>query len=380
VITQLNRLDMFPAMVALISGQTSDNRPHKYLGSTARFILPCLLAIVCCWLPDAVSAEGRCPPGMFETGSRDFIACAPMPGYDQSGDGGSADQESPYRRSDPIRPSKPGFTATAYHADTASVWTSAGHHTLDAAKKRVLNDCDAATGGGCYVAEVLERAGAIYVTEDAMGQLWVKQDDNKEARRFDVTKWNPSIAHCLKNSFGCKFLGVHESGYIYLDEPPERDQSANRYPKGKLGGMRWAMVAQPVKTSSTSAQNKSWLISGKRNSAASRKEILDRCQAESGMPCAISAYAVNSEHMAADSRKAGGGLLVHFIDWRGHNRWISAALQAEATNRTKGEKVIPDPVTAQGRIDRICPPELRCKIVATYDAGTPRMQVIEDAS
>lgn len=26
-------------------------------------------------------AEGRCPPGMFETGSRDYIGCAPIPGY-----------------------------------------------------------------------------------------------------------------------------------------------------------------------------------------------------------------------------------------------------------------------------------------------------------
>lgn len=29
------------------------------------------------------AAEGRCPPGMFETGSRDYIACAPLPGYGQ---------------------------------------------------------------------------------------------------------------------------------------------------------------------------------------------------------------------------------------------------------------------------------------------------------
>lgn len=35
-------------------------------------------------------AEGRCPPGMFETGSRDFIGCAPIPGY---GEGQAAEEE-----------------------------------------------------------------------------------------------------------------------------------------------------------------------------------------------------------------------------------------------------------------------------------------------
>ena len=38
----------------------------------------------------------------------------------------------------------------------------------------------------------------------------------------------------------------------------------------------------------------------------------------------------------------------------------------------------PDPVTVQERIDRICPPST-CRVIATYDAATPRMQAIEDA-
>lgn len=38
-------------------------------------------------------AEGRCPPGMFETGSRDFVACAPIPGYGE-GQGEEESQET----------------------------------------------------------------------------------------------------------------------------------------------------------------------------------------------------------------------------------------------------------------------------------------------
>lgn len=32
-------------------------------------------------LSGEIFAEGRCPAGMFETGSRDYLACAPIPGY-----------------------------------------------------------------------------------------------------------------------------------------------------------------------------------------------------------------------------------------------------------------------------------------------------------
>lgn len=47
-------------------------------------------AVVLAGLPISALAEGRCPPGMFETGSRDFVGCAPIPGY---GEGQAAEEE-----------------------------------------------------------------------------------------------------------------------------------------------------------------------------------------------------------------------------------------------------------------------------------------------
>ena len=38
-------------------------------------------------IPALALAEGRCPSGMFETGSRDYIACSPIPGYYNTGRG-----------------------------------------------------------------------------------------------------------------------------------------------------------------------------------------------------------------------------------------------------------------------------------------------------
>ena len=40
-----------------------------------------LLLLMALGFPLGAPAEGRCPPGMFETGARDFLGCAPIPGY-----------------------------------------------------------------------------------------------------------------------------------------------------------------------------------------------------------------------------------------------------------------------------------------------------------
>lgn len=45
-------------------------------------------------LSGEIFAEGRCPPGMFETGSRDYLACAPIPGYGQ-GDSDTREDSQP---------------------------------------------------------------------------------------------------------------------------------------------------------------------------------------------------------------------------------------------------------------------------------------------
>ena len=51
----------------------------------------CLQYILLLFTPMVVMAEGRCPSGMFETGSRDYLACAPIPGYGQGSDNGYDD-------------------------------------------------------------------------------------------------------------------------------------------------------------------------------------------------------------------------------------------------------------------------------------------------
>lgn len=59
-------------------------------GPTCRRTTIMVLTAILLWSATTlVSAEGRCPSGMFETGSRDFIGCAPIPGY---GEGQATEQ------------------------------------------------------------------------------------------------------------------------------------------------------------------------------------------------------------------------------------------------------------------------------------------------
>jgi hypothetical protein len=217
----------------------------------------------------------------------------------------------------------------------------------------------------------------VFLAQDGMGQFWVR-----DATGQDLLL-DPDVAmrECLSKSFGCDSLNGYEPGDIYLDVEPDLDQSTDYFPKGQLNHNRWAMVARPEKPT-TAAHGKSWLISGKENSAATRKEILDRCQADAGVPCAISAYAIFGKKITEYAWIDTNALLVHFVDGRGKNRWTTA-LSAPVKKKKKKSPLggpLPtyrDPVTVQERIDRICPPS-SCRVIATYDAATPRMQVIED--
>ncbi len=301
----------------------------------------------------------------------------------QGGDGGSA--AKPYEMPSatlPPRPHRRGFVAVAYHVDTGSIWASVAHKTFDGAKQRALAGCNAATGGGCYIAAAVgggaeKTFSQVFLAQDGMGQFWVK-----DATGQDLLL-DPDVAmrECLIKSFGCDSLNGYEPGDIYLDVEPDLDQSTDYFPKGQLNHNRWAMVARPEKPT-TAAHGKSWLISGKENSAATRKEILDRCQADAGVPCAISAYAIFGKKITEDAWIDTKALLVHFVDGRGKNRWTTA-LSAPVKKKKKKSPLggpLPtyrDPVTVQERIDRICPPS-SCRVIATYDAATPRMQVIED--
>jgi hypothetical protein len=344
---------------------------------TAAVLIGAALALI---LPGPLQAQSA------EQHARDMNDIAATP----QAPNGNNNEEEPKRYID-VRPSKPGSAAMAYHDDTGSSWVTVAHRNLGSAKKQALDGCNAATGGGCYIAATYEssgdiaESGEIFIAEDAMGRLWGKANIRRygDPYTYDYRITDPARLECQIQSFGCSKLTSYHNGHIYLDVEPDRDQSENFFPKGKLQWNRWAMVARPT-TPTTAAHNKSWLISGKENSAKTAQEIVDRCKADSGVPCSIWAYAISDNEVLTNDTGSANGLLVHFVDARGENSWTSAV--ATKPKKKKYKKMFrddpdfveaPDPVTPKERVDRLCSSS-PCRVIATYDAATLRMQVIED--
>jgi hypothetical protein len=352
-----------------------------------------LLAALCLWCGVPTGAQAQYPCGVNGPGPGEIVIgqtggsqahaptllCQYVGGDDVGGD------ESEPRREVPSEPMKPGYMAAAYHADTSSVWITVGHQSMDSAKERALEGCNNATRGGCYVAESFDSWGSISVSMDAMGQLWIKVAPfvkwQPNSPRFDVMRDDPAIKLCRQKSFGCEFLGFKPNGLMPEAADVSKSYVIDYFPSGALTQNNWALVARPEKTPTAALANKSWLISGKRGLAAARKDILDRCQADAGTACAISTYAV-TDNPAAGPKV--GGMLVHFVDSAGRNHWTSAVpprTNKQQKKRRKGEPMrLPDRVAPQDRVDAACPSAAApCRIIATYDAATPRATIVEDA-
>lgn len=331
----------------------------------ARFVLPCLLAIAYCVFPNAAWA---CPPGMYETGSRDFIGCAPIPGYDQGGyDGDDESRSTSQTGATYSTPTQPSYMAAVTHIDTSSYWVSRGHWTADSANKRALAACKAAMGEGCVLNETVYGYGTFGVMIDAMGLRWIKSGADVPKGTLQSIRYQALALQCLKSSFGCEFEEVIWPWSIPEDEVPPANFVIDNFPRYGVKRHHWALLARPEGTAPAASQNKAWLISGSQNSAEARKSVLDRCRADSGVSCAIDAYVSN-------------GVLVRFVDAKGKAGWTSAVtkrvIEPLGSYRRKKPKI--DPASVAARVERQCFVK-PCKVIATYDAATPRMQVIDDA-
>ncbi len=342
--------------------------------SRATAILPSLLL----WwgLPTAAHAQYPCGNGpgpgevvVGQTGGSPAHAPILLCQYVGENSGSGDSNESAYRA--PTRhyePQKAGFMAAAYHIDTSSVWMTAGHKTLDAAKSRALEGCKQGTGSECYIADTLSEFGLMYVAEDAMGLLWIKGVSTLKEKRsaISVVDWNPSIELCSRNAFGCKFLGYTQTNRMPLNDDPNKQYVSDSFPKGSLTWNHWALVARPEKTPSAAWQNKSWLSSGSQKSATARAQLLARCQADAGVPCTIAGFVAN-------------GVLAQFVDAQGKVGWTSAVPNAPKPKPAKKNSLVSDDTSIAARVARFCPPAAApCTVIGTYDTATPRLAVIAD--
>lgn len=340
------RSDTFPKLgsIAGFIGVRSATLKLANPGGMARFVA-CALALIFWAFSTTVSAEGRCPPGMFETGSRDFIACAPLPGYGQSGDEG--DYESDSSSQGPTGPQyAESSMATAVHMDSAEVWGTAGHRSVEAAKNRVMDACAAAMGEGCIYSEAWTGNILIAVAVDGGGGVWPEGAERKsEAEKEALATCNE-----MAREWGCKIAFGFRNVLIPASVDRDHDSSEDYFPQGPVKRRKWALLAQPEGVPSPASQRKTWLLTGRNNWAAAKEELLARCQADTGAKCSFGVGVAN-------------GVLIHYVNRRGQTSWLNAAGAA----------------TPEARVAEFCTPdEMPCRILALYDAATPRLQVISE--
>ncbi len=284
---------------------------------------------------------------------------------------GGEDGAEPEQEVRPVlAPMVPSYMAAAYHMDTSAVWITNAHWSADAANKRAMGACAAVMGDGCILGATVYDVGHVAVVHDVMGLTWVA------GARIDMTlPWNQqdnmvapkqALRLCLESSFGCELADKRGGGVLRSSHDPGIDNSKDFFPVGAVKRHHWILVARPEKAAPVGWQGKSWLDSGKQDSVAARKALLGRCQKDSGVPCVITAYAANA-------------VLVHFVNGKGQSGWTSAVMTS-ATPRDKKHGQTTDRTSIAARVERLCLPSVKpCRVIATYDAATPRVQIIEDA-
>jgi len=280
---------------------------------------------------------------MFETGSHDYIGCAPIPGYydEGSGDDDSYSDVSSSRNSQYADSSM----ATATHVDTSAVWATAGHRSRESAKKRVMDACAVAMGEGCVYSEALVGDVTIAVAVDGAGGTWLKgaaySKTNAEQGALKICEENTGI-------WGCRIVFSFDNVLIPASADINSDYSKDYFPEGQARRRQWVLLASPEKTPAVAWHRKSWLVSGRQDYAAAKKEVQERCQVDSGESCTVRMGVAN-------------GVLAHYANSRRQGNWINAAGAAAPA----------------ARVDAACLAEEKpCRVLTLYDAVTPRLQVV----
>jgi Domain of unknown function (DUF4189) len=105
-------------------------------------VIRCLLIVILMSLTSAAWSEGMCPPGMYQAVGRDYIGCAPIPGYNQ---GGNQAQSS-----EPIPPPAPipmvwetRWGAIATENNGSGFGAVTGVETKQEAERQAFSQCKA---------------------------------------------------------------------------------------------------------------------------------------------------------------------------------------------------------------------------------------------
>lgn len=147
-----------------------------------------------------------------------------------------------------------------------------------------MDACAAAMGEGCFYAEAWTGDVVIAVAVGAAGEPSPEGGPTKADAEQEALKT------CKKNSGAagaadCKIVSSFRNVLIPAGADRESDYSRDYFPTNPLK-RQFALVAWP-EAPSIAWQRKTWLISGRQSYQAAQKEVLARCQADSGGTCIV---------------------------------------------------------------------------------------------
>lgn len=235
------------------------------------------------------------------------------------------------------------YMSVAWNFNSSEVWATSGHRTGAQAEKVVLDACNNVMGDGCMIGAQWVNSSFIAVAHDEFGIPWIKGGANKKS----AAEAN-ALSYCRENSINCKITKVFGSTLIPLSTSAAVDLSKNFFPSGRIKRHSFALVAWPQKEPSANWRNTAWISAGESDWSKARKQLISKCAADTGTPCAVTSTAVN-------------GVLVRYLDQKRQKFWISAK----------------SPQSAPIRVKQLCQKGAHCWIIDWVDSNAKQFSTID---
>jgi hypothetical protein len=235
--------------------------------------------------------------------------------------------------------------AVAYHVDANDVWAIWDSRESEADTSRLaIAACNKVMGNGCQEA-IRSSGGSVAIALDQSGWLaWQWAENFSDAKR-------ELEEYCATSGLQCRIL--HEWSTNHWQESadgPRENRQKQHSPMAAPGLIKQhAMIAWPEKGFAPEWFGKTWLLTGGVGFEASKKKLLERCEAQTKVTCIT-------------SQTQSDGVILQYRAGAGSIYWANADSE----------------LAVRKRMAHHCAElDLPCSVVEYFDAGTPRFAVID---
>ena len=240
--------------------------------------------------------------------------------------------------------------AVAYHVDANDVWAIWNSREPEASTSlTAVAACNKVMGSGCKA--VLSSAGgsAVFAWDQSGWLVWQLAENLAEAKRLLEES-------CQKTSSQCRifqeFVATH---WQESADGPRQDRQQHYSPSARAGLIKqhamiaWPEQGLPEQSVASEWLSKTWLLTGGAGFEASKKKLIERCEAQTKVTC-------------VSSQAQSDGVILQYRAGAGSIYWANADSERAVRKRMAHHCV---------------ELELPCSAVEFFDAATARFTVID---